>query len=175
MRARTTVISAIACTAALLVPASSAFAGTGPSPSPDKQRQSRSTAPSAAGNPLSARAQAAGVCADARQIGTTAYIDKGGQHVASVKQFYSSDCNRNYSYVWVWQAYRDKVKDYDVSTAVYSYSDDLRHGERSWVNTNVAEFWSDPAATASHCTAGVGTLRAPGEPLPGQAASSKVC
>ncbi|AJE84934.1 MULTISPECIES: hypothetical protein [Streptomyces] len=174
MRARKTVLAAIAC-AAVLVPASSAFAGTGPAPAPDKQRSAKSTAPSAAGNPLSARAKAAGVCDDAYQIGTTAYIDRSGQHAASVKQFYSPDCKQNYSYVWVWQSFRDKVKDYDVSTSVYSYSDEKFHGKRSWADTNLQEFWSNPAETAGHCTAAVASLRAPGEPLAGQAATSKRC
>ncbi|MFI6344652.1 hypothetical protein [Streptomyces sp. NPDC050560] len=174
MRARKTLIAAATC-AAVLVPASAAMAGTGPAPAPRATPKAQSTAPSAEGNPMSAKAQAAGVCSDAYQIGTTAYIDRGGQHAASVKQFYSPKCKRNYGYLWVWQSFRDKIKDYDVSVGVYSYSKDKVVGSVSWAPTNAQEFWSQPAATVSDCTAAVGSLRAPGDPQPGQATSSKRC
>ncbi|MFF4748440.1 hypothetical protein ACWD5R_00985 [Streptomyces sp. NPDC002514] len=175
MRARRTLIAAAAA-AFVLVPAASAVAGTGPAPAPDKQRQSvRSTAPSESGNPNSAKAAAAGVCSDAYQIGTTAYIDRAGAHVASVKQFYSPSCQRNYGYLWVWQSFRDKVKDYDVGVGVYSYARDGVVGEKGWTATNAQEFWSLPAATAGECTAAVGHLRAPGDPVGGQAVTSKRC
>lgn len=175
MRARTLLVVA-AASAGVLLPTASAFAGTGPAPAPDKQRQSaRSTAPSEAGNPLSAKAQAAGVCDDAYQVGATAYIDRAGAHAASVKQFYSPDCNRNYSYVWVWQSFRDKVKDYDVSAGVYSYASDKVTGQAAWNATNNQEFWSLPADTVKDCTAAIGTLRAPGTPLPSQTATAKAC
>jgi hypothetical protein len=175
MRARTILVVA-AASASVLLPASSAFAGTGPAPSPGKQHlTARSTAPSAAGNPLSAKGQAAGVCSDAYQIGATAYINRSGAHVASVKQFYSPKCQKNYGYLWVWQSYRDKVKDYDVSTGVYSYARDEVVGQDSWDATNGQEFWSLPAATVSECTAAIGTLRAPGDPVAGQAVTAKRC
>ncbi|THA24684.1 hypothetical protein E4198_07965 [Streptomyces sp. RKND-216] len=172
MRARTTAIAATACALALL-PAASAVAGTGPAP--DKQRKAASTAPSAAGNPLSARAQAAGVCTDAYEIGTAGYIIRDGQRIGSVKQFYSPSCGENYGYLWVWQSFRASHGDYDVSVGVYSYSRDEFVGKRTWLNTNGKEYWSNPADTTSECTAAVGSLRAAGDPLAGQAASSKRC
>ncbi|MFD5568194.1 hypothetical protein [Streptomyces cadmiisoli] len=175
MRARKFLIVA-AVSACALLPASSALAGTGPAPKPNKQQTTaRSTAPSEAGNPLSTRARAAGVCSDAYQIGATAYIDRAGAHVASVKQFYSPNCAQNYGYVWVWQSFRDKIKDYDVSTGVYSYARDQIVGQDWWIASNTQEFWSLPADTSEECTAAIGTLRAPGDPLPGQAATSKRC
>ncbi|MDQ0992446.1 hypothetical protein [Streptomyces sp. V3I7] len=175
MRARSILVVAAASACALL-PAASAVAGTGPAPSPHKQHLStRSTAPSAAGNPMSLKAQAAGVCTDAYQIGTTAYINRGGAHVASVKQFYSPKCQRNYGYVWVWQSFRDKIKDYDVSTGVYSYARDEVVGQDWWNATNAQEFWSLPAETVKECTAAIGSLRAPGDPVAGQAVTSKRC
>ncbi|GAA5020197.1 hypothetical protein [Streptomyces siamensis] len=175
MRARRILVVA-AASAAALIPAASAVAGTGPAPSPGKQSlTARSAAPSEAGNPLSVKAQAAGVCSDAYQIGATAYINRAGAHVASVKQFYSPTCKRNYGYVWVWQSFRDKIKDYDVSTGVYSYSRDQVVGQDWWNATNQQEFWSYPAATVSECTAAIGTLRAPGDPVAGQASTSKRC
>ncbi|MGA4840198.1 hypothetical protein [Streptomyces sp. G45] len=173
MRARKTAIAASAC-AFVLLGAGSALAGTGPAPAPDA-RKTQSTAPSPDGNPNSTRARAAGVCADAYQIGTTAYIDRGGAHAASVKQFYSPSCKENYGYVWVWKSFRDKVKDYDVSTGVYSYSRDEIVGQDWWSQTNSAEFWSYPADTADECTSAIGMLRAPGDALPGQAKTSKRC
>ncbi|MFJ8793406.1 hypothetical protein [Streptomyces sp. NPDC102462] len=175
MRARRILVVA-AVSACALLPAASAVAGTGPAPSPNKQHTTaRSAVPSEAGNPMSVKAQAAGVCADAYQIGTTAYIDRGGAHVASVKQFYSPNCNRNYGYLWVWQSFRDKIKDYDVSTGVYSYSRDQVVGQATWKATNVQEFWSLPADTVNECTAAIGSLRAPGDPVAGQAVTSKRC
>ncbi|GHC70408.1 hypothetical protein [Streptomyces flavofungini] len=175
MRARKTAIAASAC-AFVLLGAGSALAGTGPAPAPDARKAApQSTAPSADGNPRSLKAQAAGVCSDAYQIGTTAYIDRKGAHAASVKQFYSPSCKKNYGYVWVWQSFRDKVKDYDVSTGVYSYARDEIVGQDWWNKTNVQEFWSLPAATANECTSAVGELRAPGDPLPGHAMTSKRC
>lgn len=175
MRARKTAIAASAC-AFVLFGAGSALAGTGPAPSPDARKAApRSTAPAAEGNPKSLKAQAAGVCADAHQIGTTAYIDRGGARAASVKQFYSPTCKKNYGYVWVWKSFRDKVKDYDVSAGVYSYAQDKILGQDWWNDTNGQEFWSLPAATAAECTAAVGQLRAPGDALAGQAMTSKRC
>lgn len=162
-----------------LVPAGTAAAGSGPAPEPGpshSQRSAPSTAPSAAGNPLSARAQAAGVCSDAHQIGSTGYIYRSGVKIASVKQFYSPDCNRNYGYLWVWDGYRNSTdNDYDISVGVYTYQHDQVVGEKSWENTRAQEFWSNSAETVAQCTAAVGSLRASGDPLAGQAASSKRC
>ncbi|MFF2844888.1 hypothetical protein ACFVT5_00980 [Streptomyces sp. NPDC058001] len=174
MRARTPFIAAAACAFAL-IPATTALAGTGPAPAPTKKAATQSTAASEAGNPRTAKAAAAGVCSDAYQIGTTVYINRGGAHAASVKQFYSPRCDRNYGYLWVWQSFRDKTKDYDVSVGVYSYSRDQVVGQDWWNATNGQEFWSLPAATVKECTAAIGTLRAPGDPVPGQAVTSKRC
>jgi len=151
------------------------MAGSGPDPTPGNRSAVKSTAPSEAGNPFSAKAKAAGVCSDAYQIGATSYINRGGAHAASVKQFYSPKCDRNYGYLWVWQSFRDKVKDYDVGTGIYSYSRDEIVGDKWWKATNVQEFWSAPAATVDECTSAIGALRAPGDPVAGQAASPKRC
>jgi len=175
MRARKTVFIAAVTSALVLLPAASAMAGSGPAPAPSKQRAAASTAPSAAGNPRSTAAQAADVCADAYQIGSTAYIDRGGLHVASVKQFYSPECNENYGYLWVWDSYRDNTSAYDITIGVYSYAQDAVVGKRSWSATHLQEFWSNPAGTVNECTAAVGSLRAAGDPAPGTAWSSKRC
>ncbi|WP_327692653.1 hypothetical protein [Streptomyces sp. NBC_00459] len=175
MRHLKTATAALACAFAL-IPAGVATAGTGPAPAPTaRTTAAASTAPSADGNPASQRARAAGVCADAYQIGSTGYITRAGKTVASVKQFYSPSCARNYGYVWVWQSFRDAVGDYDVTSAVYSYSQDEVLGKRSWTNTTAQEFWSNGTSTVSECTAGSGTVRAAGDPAPVGGYSSKRC
>ena len=174
MRARKTIIAAAAC-AFVLLPAAGASAGSGPAPDGDGQRGKRSTAPSAAGNPSSAKAEAAGVCPDAHQIGDTVALTRQGQQIGSLKQFYSPDCQENYGYLWVWDSFRDTTDDYDVTVGVYSYARDEVVGGRAWNDDNGQEYWSDPADTADECTAAVGSVRAPGDPLPSQAAGAKRC
>ncbi|MFG2957463.1 hypothetical protein ACGF5O_27525 [Streptomyces sp. NPDC048291] len=115
------------------------------------------------------------MCADAYQIGTTGYITRAGRTAASVKQFYSPSCGKNYGYVWVWQSFRDPVGDYDVTSAVYSYSRDEVLGKRSWTDTTAQEFWSNGTGTVSDCTAGSGTVRAAGDPAPVGRYSSRRC
>ena len=167
--------AALACAFAL-IPAGVATAGSGPAPTPTARTSAAaSTAPSADGNPASLRARAAGVCTDAYQIGSTGYITRAGKTVASVKQFYSPSCAKNYGYVWVWDSFRNAVGDYDVTSAVYSYSQDEVLGKRSWTNTTAQEFWSNGTSTVSECTAGSGTVRAAGDPAPVGGYSSKRC
>lgn len=176
MRYLKTAVAALSC-AFVLVPAGIASAGTGPAPAPGapSATAATSTAPSPAGNPASPRAQAAGVCADAHQIGTTGYISRAGKTIASVKQFYSPSCAENYGYVWVWQSFRDIAGDYDVTAAVYSYSRDEVLGKRSWTNTTAQEFWSNGTSTVTECTAASGSVRAAGDPSPVTGHSSKRC
>ncbi|GGJ83740.1 hypothetical protein GCM10011583_14230 [Streptomyces camponoticapitis] len=174
MRYTKRAVVAAACAFAL-IPAGAAFAGDGPAPQPSKSAKAKSTAPSEAGNPASAKARVAGVCADAYQVGKTAYIDRAGAHIASVKQFYSKSCNENYGYLWVWDSFRNVNKDYDVSVAVYSYTKDDYFGGQEWTDHNAQEFWSLGADTVKDCTSAVGSLRRAGDPLAGQAASQKMC
>lgn len=174
MRSRKIAVAAAAC-AFVLVPAATATAGSGPAPDNSKRSSAKSTAPSPEGNPRSAQAQAIGVCADAYEIGTTGYVKRGSETVASVKQFYSPECQENYGYLWVWQSFRDKEDDYDVSTAVYSYSQDEILGKRAWTNSNGQEYWSNATDTVKECTAAIGAVREAGVPLQYQAASSKRC
>jgi hypothetical protein len=167
-------ISVLTC-ALVSVPAGAAYAGSGPAPKPSERSLAKSTAPSAKGNPASKAARAAGVCADAYQIGTTGYIKRAGVTIASVKQFYSPDCAQNYGYVWVWDSFRKTAGDYDVTSAIYSYSQDEVLGNKSWLNSTGQEFWSDGTDTVSECTAAVGSVRKAGDPTPNHAASSKRC
>lgn len=169
-----TAIAALAC-AMVAVPAGAAYAGSGPAPKPSERSVAKSTAPSAKGNPSSQAAEAAGVCDDAYQIGNTGYTKRNGVTIASVKQFYSPECQENYGYVWVWESFRETAGDYDVTAAVYSYSQDEVLGSRAWLNTTGAEFWSYGTDTVTECTAAVGSVRKAGDPTPVHAASSKRC
>ncbi|MCT2593852.1 hypothetical protein LHJ74_28765 [Streptomyces sp. N2-109] len=174
MRYTKRTFAALVCAFALL-PAGSALAGSGPAPSPSEWEKPKSAAPSATGNPLSKKAKAAAVCSDAKPIGEVRYIDRGGVHIASVKQFHSASCKENYGYLWVWDSFRQNNKAYDITVAVYSYTQDEVLGKRSWTNTSGQEYWSQGTKTSGECTAGVGSLRRAGDPLPGQAASTKKC
>lgn len=167
-----------ACAAAgsfVLLSAGAASAGTGPAPEPSARSATQGTQATPQGNPNSTKAKAAGVCDDARQIGSTGHIVRGGQNVGSVKQFYSNKCNENYGYLWVWKSFQDKHDSYDITAGVYDYKQDAVVGKRAEKNTGAQEFWTTGTDTAKHCTLAVGTIRAPGDPAPAQGASTKVC
>ncbi|MGW0732328.1 hypothetical protein [Streptomyces sp. NPDC002851] len=173
---RTSLTAAVCALALLSAGAGAAHAaGDGGGATPQVKDVRTSTAPSPDGNPASKAAQVAGVCDDAVPIGTTGYIKRGGATIASVKQFYSKECQENYGYVWVWQSFRANAAPYDVTGGVYSYDDDTVHGKNGWKATTQQEFWSAPADTVTHCTSGVGTLRPAGAPQPSQAYSERRC
>ncbi|MBA0049944.1 hypothetical protein E0L36_03225 [Streptomyces sp. AJS327] len=166
-------VVAAAC-AALLVPAGAAYAGSGETAAPS-DRAAKSAAPSPEGNPSSKLAQEAGVCDDATEIGERGLITKDGKTIASVKQFYSKECQENYGYLWVWEDFRDGAEPYDVSVGVYSDEDDTVHGKRSWKATDRQEFWSSGSDTVADCTSGFGELRPAGDPQTHQASSETRC
>ncbi|ANB06953.1 hypothetical protein SAM40697_2995 [Streptomyces ambofaciens] len=142
-----------------LAGAGTASAGTGPRPAPGvAQNSAAASAPTEEGNPSSARASAAGVCADAYQIGTTSYIYRGAEQIASVKQFYSPECNENYGYVWVWKSFLDKKITFDLQVGVWSYDRNALIGVRREFDTQNQEFWGNGADTVDDCTSGDGTL-----------------
>ncbi|WP_244902945.1 hypothetical protein [Streptomyces ambofaciens] len=122
------------------------------------QNSAAASAPTEEGNPSSARASAAGVCADAYQIGTTSYIYRGAEQIASVKQFYSPECNENYGYVWVWKSFLDKKISFDLQVGVWSYDRNALIGVRREFDTQNQEFWGNGADTVDDCTSGDGTL-----------------
>lgn len=162
------VLAAAAC-AAMLVPAGTAFAAA-PSPS----GKAADSAPSPEGNPSSKAAKAADVCADAVEVGERGLIERGGETVASVKQFYSKECNENYGYVWVWDGFHNGAEPYDLTVGVHSYNDDSVHGKQVWKATDQQEFWSAGTDTVADATSGIGTLRPAGDPTTYQGLSSKV-
>ncbi|MFF4490481.1 hypothetical protein ACFY0F_29015 [Streptomyces sp. NPDC001544] len=172
-RARMTVVAMVTGAALSLLGTGVASAGTGPAPStPNTQT---GTAGTEAGNPASSAAQAAGVCSDAYQIGTTSYIYRGPDTIASVKQFYSPNCNKNYGYLWVWKSFLDKNINFDVKVGVWSYKRNFLVGQRLEFGTHAQEFWGNAADTTGECTSGEGTLTLPNEAGPYTARSSQRC
>ncbi|MFF5106641.1 hypothetical protein [Streptomyces sp. NPDC000134] len=167
-------VAASGAVALTLAGAGTASAGTGPSPAP-AARPLASAEPSEAGNPLTARAQAAGVCSDAYQIGTTSYAYRGTETIASVKQFYSPQCDENYGYVWVWKSFLDKNIDFDLQVGVWSYDREALLGARYEFATHNQEFWGNGADTVDDCTSGDGALTVAGEQGTYAARTSKRC
>lgn len=175
MRYTKATLAALTC-AFVLIPAGVATAGSGPAAQPSAQgRQSQDTAPAPEGNPLSARARTSEVCADAYQIGDATRLLRNGTQIATLRQFYSPQCQENYSYLWVWQSYRDQVDSYHVGLGVHSYDQDMVVGGRSWTHTHEQEFWSEGTPTVRECTSAVGAVRTPGSPLADQAVTGKRC
>ncbi|GHJ34559.1 hypothetical protein [Streptomyces sp. TS71-3] len=162
----------VAAVAALAMGAmtSSAYAGTGPAPgaSSGERTAVRSTAPSAAGNPASARAQASGVCDDAYQIGATTYLgdDGNGGHWVSLKQFYSPKCQQNYGYIWVWDSYLTQYPDpYEIRIGVWDKATNKVLGQVITKDTRAQEFWSQGTSTVKDCTRADGYFISPVESI----------
>jgi hypothetical protein len=156
------IVTAVIAAAFVMLPAGTALAGSGPAPAPSENSASKSTAATPEGNPLSAKAQAGGVCDDAHQIGKTGYIKRDGTTIASVKQFYSPECKENYSYVWLWQDFVDQEDDYTVSAGVWSYTQNHEFGTESWEADNGQEYWSGGTDTVGDCTSAGGAVEPAG-------------
>ncbi|MFE6700613.1 hypothetical protein [Streptomyces sp. NPDC057718] len=176
-RARLTMAAAVSGAALSLLGSGVAAAGTGPAPS--AQERAASTAAGAAGteagNPASTKAAAAGVCSDAYQIGTTSYAYRGTEKIASVKQFYSPECDENYGYVWVWKQFLDKKIKFDVQVGVWNYDRSLLQGERREYDSLAQEFWGNGADSVDDCTSGDGKLTITNEQGAYSARTSKRC
>jgi hypothetical protein len=86
------------------------------------------------------------------QIGSTTYLKNGGETVASVKQF--KGCNKNWAYVYVWDSWRDKHKDFYLRAAIWTRNGaeaiDYNGGDRGQ-----QAVWSNGANTLSVCTRAV--------------------
>lgn len=165
---------AAACALALL-PAGAAQAGSGPAPAPGSDRAQTSMSEAPEDSPFKDAARQARVCTDAYQIGSTGYVKRKGETIASVKQFYSPRCNRNYGYLYVWESFRKKHPHWSTNIAVYDFRTKKLVGLRTWDRTSQESFWSHPADTVRHCTAARGVVRAPGDTAQHFAYSSKRC
>jgi hypothetical protein len=100
-------------------------------------------------------------CASAGQIGSTAYIKFQGNNIASVKQF--AGCGSNWSYVYMWESFRNSGHHWITQTAVAVYSSasdstpDSHQGGRS-NPYDPKELWSKPTSTITKCTAAYGLV-----------------
>ncbi|MFC0434259.1 hypothetical protein [Kutzneria buriramensis] len=105
----------------------------------------------------SAQAETAPGCSSTVQIGATAYGQYQGQNAISVKQF--KGCGKNWSYVFVWQSFRDKHIQYSLSAFVNAQYDDaeLVQGEVDKSGSPV-ELWSTGTDTLTVCTQAAGMM-----------------
>lgn len=176
-RARITGLAAVVATALSVLGPGVASAATGPGQTAREQaaNEAAGAAGTEAGNPLSSVATAAGVCSDAAQIGTTEYIYRGTEKIASVKQFYSAKCDENYGYVWAWKSFLDQKINFDLTVGVWSYERNALVGRKDVFGTHAQEFWGNAAKTVDECTSGDGTMSIPGDPQPLHTRTSKRC
>ncbi|HTI21503.1 MAG TPA: hypothetical protein VL652_10950 [Kutzneria sp.] len=104
-----------------------------------------------------AQAEQAPGCSSTVQIGATAYGQYQGQDAISVKQF--KGCGQNWSYVYVWQSFRDKHIAYRAHADIYVQFD----GGMSWGDVDrggsPVELWSQGTNTLDTCTAASGYIQ----------------
>ncbi|MDR3082365.1 MAG: hypothetical protein LBV60_15810 [Streptomyces sp.] len=102
--------------------------------------------------PGAASASTTSGCSSVTQIGSTAYLNVGGQTMASVKQY--KGCGKNYSYLYVWEGYRSTHSSWNVCAAIVTNGGhDVQDPQ---CDRNVVEIWSSGAATLSQCTQALG-------------------
>ncbi|MFE2347898.1 hypothetical protein ACWEPB_14885 [Kitasatospora cineracea] len=102
--------------------------------------------------PGTASASTTSGCSSVTQIGSTAYLNVGGQTMASVKQY--KGCGKNYSYLYVWEGYRSTHSSWNVCAAIVTNGGhDVQDPQ---CDRNVVEIWSSGAATLSQCTQALG-------------------
>ena len=91
------------------------------------------------------------------RIGTTGYIEIGGDTFASVKQFVG--CGKNWGYVYVWESWRDSHSNWDIcaAIAVGRSSFELR-GMKCVSNVRSSSLWSYGTDTLSECTHAFGSF-----------------
>ncbi|GLW55105.1 hypothetical protein [Kitasatospora phosalacinea] len=102
--------------------------------------------------PGTASASTPGACSSVTQIGSTAYLNVGGQTMASVKQY--KGCGQNYSYLYVWEGYRSTHSSWDVCAAIVTNGG--RDVEDPKCGHNSVELWSWGSDTLSVCTQAMG-------------------
>ncbi|MEV6610309.1 hypothetical protein [Kutzneria sp. NPDC051319] len=95
------------------------------------------------------------------QIGATAYIDYGGRHIVSVKQF--KGCDKKWAYMYAWQTFVDSHKSFFMTSGVGvfglvtqpdpDYLVGVVHGR-----TGQREVWSSATDTVTNCTSAVGDI-----------------
>ncbi|MDH6130937.1 hypothetical protein P3T37_000304 [Kitasatospora sp. MAA4] len=116
--------------------------------------------------PATANASTPTGCSSVTQIGSTAYLNVGGQTMASVKQF--KGCGKNYSYLYVWDGYRSSHSSWDVCAAIVTGGG--HDVQDPMCGHNSVEVWSQGAATLSQCTQALGFNGTGPIPYPGDVA-----
>jgi hypothetical protein len=134
-------------------PAGTAFAtpsapGTAPTPPAARPDRGRLTLPVLPDRP----------CADARQVGHTAYARYRGTIAFSVRQYFSPSCHAYYGYSYAWHRFRGLRVPFDVGVAVYDSHSDAIDGAKAYVQGKGGpSYWSAAvAAESGRCTQGEG-------------------
>jgi uncharacterized protein involved in copper resistance len=82
-------------------------------------------------------------CADAHQLGSTAYASYNGTTTFSVKLYYSPSCHAYYGYAFPWLQFRRSGAPYSIGLAVYDVTKDAVDGPVTYANgTGGPDFWS---------------------------------
>ncbi|MFF5207321.1 hypothetical protein [Streptosporangium sp. NPDC000396] len=112
--------------------------------------------PMLAGFSGSAQAETNPACSRVTQIGSTGYVDVGGQEFASVKQF--KGCGKNWAYLFVWASYRRSHGSWNacVSIATKNSSGGRTMRDVRCDNGRFTELWSSGADTLRVCTVALG-------------------
>jgi hypothetical protein len=85
----------------------------------------------------------------------------GGIQAASVEQYYG--CDDNYTYIYVWQQYRDTHSAWDLYVKIVNEADSgADYGQAALNDTTRSELWGPAANTAAHCTHATGCLNSTG-------------
>lgn len=89
-------------------------------------------------------------CPDGVQIGNSAYADWNGIRVATVKQYYSARCKANWSYVYIWEGFRNRGYGWTSEAWIEAKPYDEDWGwiaRQNWIHT-----YSIPAGTTNVCS-----------------------
>ena len=103
-------------------------------------------------------------CSDGYQVGATTTINVNGVTAASIKQYWSPSCQKNWGYIYVWQQFIDSLsgtnKSWSFSVAI------LKQNGTKLGSVNgsapAREKFSTPQSTAGICTAAWGKLSVTG-------------
>jgi hypothetical protein len=105
--------------------------------------------------PAAADAKPAG-CGDGYQIGSTRQIVWNDAPIASLKQYYSPACNRNWAYLYMWQSFRAGGYRWTADVFIDVATTAPMYGLRT--SSNWVESYSVPAATVHLCTRAAANL-----------------
>ncbi|WP_412543160.1 hypothetical protein R8Z50_12025 [Longispora sp. K20-0274] len=109
-------------------------------------------------------------CSSVTQIGSTAYLNVGGQTMASVKQY--KGCGKNYAYLYVWEGYRNTHSNWEACVSVTTNSAHTFNDTNCGGSGGPVEIWSFGASTLAQCTQATGWNSGWPPPLPGDVIAS---